>query len=147
MGIVSALVDKAGGGILTSVANAVNTFVETPDEKNAHELKKQALDMQIALKQLEVNQVEAKHPSVFVSGWRPAIGWVCGVAFAYGYILQPFMEFIIRIWIPDFPAPPSIDFTAMLPVLFGMLGLGGMRSWEKNKDIHRNAIGKKDDTS
>jgi len=80
--------------------------------------------------QLAVNQVEAANESIFVSGWRPFIGWVCGVAFAYKFILAPFFAFALAAFGHKVDLP-AIEFTDMLPVLFGMLGLGAMRSYEK----------------
>ena len=80
--------------------------------------------------QLEVNKVEAGHESLFVSGWRPFIGWVCGVAFAYKFILAPLIAFILAIFGHDVKLP-EIAFDEMLTVLLGMLGLGAMRSFEK----------------
>lgn len=86
------------------------------------------------LAQMEVNKTEAQHASVFVAGWRPFIGWVCGFAFAYHYILLPFMMFICTAAGRQFSAP-EFDMEAMMYVLGGMLGLGTMRSVEKVKGV------------
>lgn len=80
--------------------------------------------------QTEINKIEANHPDLFVSGWRPFIGWVCGVAFAYHFILQPLLAFAIanaggEVRLPGF------DMDALSTVLMGMLGLGGLRTIEK----------------
>lgn len=84
--------------------------------------------------QVEVNKEEAKSSSLFVSGWRPFIGWVCGSAFAYFYIVQPFLSFILTA--AGHPiALPRVEFGEMSSVLLGMLGLGGMRTWEKTKGV------------
>ena len=127
------LTDFFGGGIVDSVTKAVDTFIETPDEKAAHELKKRALDMSIALKQMEVNEVEAAHRSIFVAGWRPAVGWVCAAALGYTFILQPFLVYIMALTHPAYQPPPNIDLSGLYPVLLGMLGLGGLRTFEKIK--------------
>ena len=137
---MSILGNLVSGGI-SGIADAVDKFVETPDEKAAMALKERALALQPIMAQIQLNEKEAEHSSVFVAGWRPAIGWICGAALAYHFILEPLLEFIIRIWIPDFN-PPAIDLGQLWPVLMGMLGLGGMRSWEKMKGIHRSSIGK-----
>lgn len=137
MGIVSKLL---GSGVIDSVSKVVDQFVESPSEANAHELKKMALEMQSQLQQIDVNKVEAQHGSVFVAGWRPFVGWVCAGVLAYTYIVQPFATFAIRIWQPEFPPPPTLSLGELMPVLLGMLGLGGMRSFEKAKGVHRDQL-------
>ena len=94
--------------------------IATMSEKHAHE----------ALKgQLEVNKVEAAHHSVFVSGWRPCIGWVCALGLFYNVILAN----ILGIWVDV----PEVDTTLLVPVMMGMLGSGAMRSYEKVKGVSR----------
>ena len=94
--------------------------IATMSEKHAHE----------ALKgQLEINKVEAAHHSVFVSGWRPCIGWVCALGLFYNTILSN----ILGIWVDV----PEIDTTLLVPVMMGMLGLGAMRSYEKVQGVSR----------
>jgi len=84
--------------------------------------------------QIEVNKEEAKSSSLFVSGWRPFIGWVCGSAFAWVYIGQPVLIFFLTA--AGHPiALPHIEFGEISGVLLGMLGLGGMRSYEKVKGV------------
>lgn len=90
-------------------------------------------ELQPMLAQLEVNKTEAAHDSIFVAGWRPFIGWVCGAAFAYTFVLQPFAVFLVVTAKWSAPPLPSLDMMPMLTVLGGMLGLGAMRSYEKVK--------------
>ncbi len=88
---------------------------------------------QLATEQIRVNVEEAKSQSVFVAGWRPFIGWVCGVALAYNYVAMPFIVWGAR-WISDkAPAMPALDMGELSTLLFGMLGLGVMRTVEKVK--------------
>lgn len=75
-----------------------------------------------------VNEAEARHRSIFVAGWRPFIGWVCGLAFAFHYIALP----LIATYKPDF-VTPDFDTNQLFTVLMGMLGLGGLRTYEKMK--------------
>lgn len=91
----------------------------------------QTQDMQKVLAQLEVNAKEAAHPSLFVSGWRPWVGWCCGAGFMWAAIGQPIFAWIgvAKGW----PAPPVIDSEILLYVLGGMLGLGTLRTVEKSK--------------
>ncbi len=82
--------------------------------------------------QRETNKVEAAHRSIFVAGWRPFIGWVCGFALAFEYLVRPFWIWTQANWFPEAVPPPGLD--AMLwELMFGMLGIGGLRTFEKIK--------------
>jgi len=122
------------GSLIAPVTGLLDKFIEDKDQKSAlaHEIatlaQKQAHES--ALAQLEVNKVEAAHKSLFVSGWRPAVGWSCCFALVYSTILAP----ILDIW---FTVPP-VDSSLLTTVLMGMLGLGAMRSAEKVKGVQRD---------
>jgi len=94
--------------------------ITTMAEKAAHEQVKM---------QLKVNAVEAGHQNIFVSGWRPFIGWVCGTAMAFNFIMFPLAAAVFSLTVAPLPLE------TMLPVLLGMLGLGGLRTTEKIKGI------------
>lgn len=80
--------------------------------------------------QTKINEIEAGHRTVFVAGWRPFIGWVCGVALAYNFVIRD-----LFIWITKTTdAPPALQMEHLMTVLLGMLGLGGLRTFEKIKD-------------
>ena len=80
--------------------------------------------------QTKINEIEAGHRTVFVAGWRPFIGWVCGVALAYNFVIRD-----LFIWITKTAdAPPALQMEHLMTVLLGMLGLGGLRTFEKVKD-------------
>lgn len=83
--------------------------------------------------QLEINAKEAAHPSIFVAGWRPFFGWGSGVAFLYATIVQPLLAWlaVVKGW----PSPPSLNLDLLWVVITGMLGIGGMRTFEKAKGI------------
>lgn len=106
-----------------------------PSAKAAAEMEMlralQEADMKVILAQLEVNAKEAQHASIFVSGWRPWIGWICGASFLYSTILHPLLTWYGRA--RGWPAPPTLDADMMMYVLGGMLGLGGYRTVEKIK--------------
>lgn len=87
--------------------------------------------------QLEINMEEAKHKSIFVSGWRPAVGWTCCAAFAYTFVAQPFLVLILRIFSVQVELP-ALPMGPLMTVLLGILGLGGMRSWEKKHRVQGN---------
>jgi hypothetical protein len=90
---------------------------------------------QALMGQLEINKAEAASGSVFKGGWRPFIGWVCGVAFAYHFVLQPLIVFGVTAAGVDIPALPEFDMGSLMTVMMGMLGLGGLRSYEKKQGI------------
>ena len=75
----------------------------------------------------EINKIEAQHRTIFVAGWRPFIGWVCGVALAYNFVLRDLLIWFIG---PE-QVPPALQMEHLMTVLIGMLGLGGMRTFEK----------------
>lgn len=98
--------------------------------KQTGELAVLAAETDLAKGQIAVNQVEAASASFFVAGWRPFIGWVCGAAFAYHFVLQPFLAFVLdasghKVELPVF------DMGTLSTVLMGMLGLGSLRTYEK----------------
>lgn len=86
-------------------------------------------ELQQVMAQLDINKVEAASTNLFVAGWRPFIGWVCGSALASNYILAPFVAALFG------RALPQLSLTDLMPVLFALLGLGGMRSFEKVKGV------------
>ena len=91
-------------------------------------------DLKLAQGQIAVNQVEAAAPSVFVAGWRPFIGWVCGMALAYKFVLAPMAAFVLAAY--GHPVVLQVlDFSEMSTVLLGMLGIGGLRTIEKIKGV------------
>ena len=118
------------------IAGILDKFIPDKDEANrlAFEIatmaEKQAHEQILA--QVEVNKTEAASPSIFVSGWRPFIGWVCGLAMAFNYVALPILE---SFDVVEGVAP--LDLEVMMPVLLGMLGLGGMRSYEKRNGVAR----------
>jgi hypothetical protein len=88
------------------------------------------------LAQMEVNKVEAAHPSIFVAGWRPFIGWTCGTALALDFLVRPIAQWIILIF-EKVVILPTLDTSQLMPILMGMLGLGTLRTYEKLKGVAR----------
>jgi len=84
----------------------------------------------------KINEVEAGHSKIFVSGWRPFIGWVCGIALAFQYLVRPFWVWATAVWLPGFPLPPTLD-GMLWELVLGMLGIGGLRTIEKWKGVAR----------
>jgi len=106
-----------------------------PDPKVAEEAKQELAkiavtgELQQIMGQLEINKVEAASSSLFVSGWRPYIGWVCGTALGYTYILAPFLSHFTSKPLPE------LSLTELMPVLLALLGLGSLRTYEKTKGV------------
>lgn len=126
IGPVSTLLDKfiPDAGEKARLAHEIATMAE----KQAHEL---------ALAQIEVNKLEAASGSIFKGGWRPFIGWTCGVAFAYHFVLQPLMIFVAIAAGVQLPELPEFDMMSLMTVLGGLLGLGGLRTFEKYKGVSK----------
>lgn len=132
------LISDIGG--IGAVSNLVNNVIDKifPDkigmEKERAEflLRTQELDNEMLKGQQAINQIEAGSNNLFVAGWRPFIGWVCGFAFAYHFILQPLLIFIFTAF-GDKIDLPNFNMDALNTVLMGMLGLGALRTTEKIK--------------
>ena len=124
---------------IAPVTGLLDKFIEDKDQKNklAHELATMAdrHAQELAKGQLEINKAEASHRSIFVAGWRPFVGWTCGVALCWHFVLAPFVIFASAYAGVALPDLPTFDMSSLLTVLMGMLGLGGLRSFEKVKGL------------
>ena len=112
----------------------INKFVPDPQKKIEAEAALRDGLLGYDKGQLEVNKAEAGNNSVFVSGWRPAIGWICAFALAYTYVVVPFGMWISVSLGHPLPKPPVLDGN-LWELMFGMLGMAGFRSYEKLKGI------------
>ena len=116
-------------------------FIQDKDKaaELAHDLS--TLSERIAneqvLAQIEVNKAEAASGSFFRGGWRPSIGWICGLALFWSFILQPFLVFFLLVFGVEMPPLPELNTGDLMPILLGMLGLGGLRTFEKTKGISK----------
>lgn len=133
--MISALIPQ----IAPILGNVLDRFF--PDKEKAAEAQR-AIETallenaaQINLAQVEVNKEEAQHRTVFVAGWRPFIGWVCGVALAWHFVGVPVTIFFIAWSGAEVPELPVFDMNSLMTVLTGMLGLGGLRTFEKMKGL------------
>jgi hypothetical protein len=126
--------------LLPIVGDVLDRFFPNKEEKEkaTREIEAKLTEhlASIDLAQLEVNKAEASHKSMFIAGWRPFVGWSCGLALFYTYLIQPIAIFIMG-QTGTLVHLPEIDLGTMMPVLLGMLGLGGLRSWEKWKKVAR----------
>jgi len=138
------LVNVDVGNIAGGLFELIDNLFTTDEERDNAKLRLIELQQKGQLAQIAVNAVEAKHENIFVSGWRPFIGWVCGFAFAYNFVLQPVLVFAIwaltTYFNVDFPITtlPDLDMTTLLTVLGGILGLGTLRTYEKRTGTNGN---------
>jgi hypothetical protein len=131
------------GGLFTgigSLAKDIRAAITGKEPINAEKaaeiaLQIQQLEASIVNAQMQVNLAEAGNTNVFVSGWRPFVGWTCGIALFYNYIFMPLFTYC-AVWISTAaPAMPTLDSGELMTLLFGMLGLGGLRTYEKTKNV------------
>ena len=129
------------GTVIDSVGKIAGDLITTDKERLELELRAKELDQAIDIAQIGVNQVEAQHSSIFVAGWRPAIGWIGAAAMAYQFLLYPMMlwgwTYLQGMgWIPaGLTPPPVLDADQLWVILSGILGIAGMRSFEKTKGV------------
>lgn len=125
--------------LIGPVSGLLDKFIEDKDAKAAmaHEIATMAerAAHEAAMAQIEVNKAEAASSSVFKGGWRPFIGWVCGFAFLYHFVLQPLIVFAVGVAGVVIPPLPEFDMGSLMTVMMGMLGLGGLRTFEKTKNV------------
>lgn len=125
------------GPILEVGKSIIAHYFPSEDERRKAEAEflKMAMDGELkqVIAQLEINAKEAAHPSLFVAGGRPLFLWIGGVAFAYATIIQPFLTWVARI--KGWPDPPDVNTDLLWVVVTGLLGIGGMRTFEKAKGV------------
>lgn len=124
-------------GIVEAVGGIIDQVYTSDKERLAAEIELRKLDQTIDLAQIDVNKTEAASTSIFVAGWRPAIGWTCGAAFAYASVLEPLLRFGAKVWFGYAGDFPVIDTDLTIQVLFGILGLGALRTAEKVRGVAR----------
>lgn len=130
---------------LTAIFNIGSTIIDKiwPDKDKADAAKLEMFKLQqqgafaeiqnsfnLMLENVKVNANEALHSSLFVAGWRPFIGWICGAALLYNYIAMPFIVWVVKCFYPEAPGIPELNMTELLVLLGGMLGVAGLRSRE-----------------
>jgi hypothetical protein len=131
------------GAIIDSVGKVASDLITTDKERIQLELEGRRIDQAIDLAQMEVNKTEAGNQNLFVAGWRPAIGWIGAAAMAYQFLLYPLLVWA-WVWLQaeqivpkEVKPPPMLDTEALWVILSGMLGIAGMRSFEKTRGVAR----------
>ena len=125
--------------LIGPVTGLLDKFIEDKDVKNklSHDLATlaQRHAQELAKSQIEVNKMEAQSRHWFVASWRPFIGWTCGIALMWHFVLSQFILFFATMFGYSLPALPEFDMGSLMTVLMGMLGLGGLRTFEKYKGM------------
>jgi hypothetical protein len=140
------------GDLLKGVIGpVVDGFLKFIPDKNARAEAKEQMESQMLVAmtslvdgQLKINMKEAEHGRIFVAGWRPAIGWICGSALAWSFVLQPFVSWIAFLFGVKLEGMPELELGPLLSILMGMLGLGGLRTYEKTLGVARKSVNGKD---
>jgi len=129
--------------LIAPATKLIGKFIEDKDQKNklAHDLATMAEKhaQELSKGQIEVNKEQAKHPSLFVSGARPAIMWVCCLGLLWQFFVGPILTWATGIWFPDM-VPPQLEVEGLITLVMSLLGLGAMRSFEKSKHISRDNL-------
>jgi hypothetical protein len=111
--------------------------------KQAGDLARMQAEVSLMLGQIEINKVEAQHPSVFVAGARPAVMWIGAFGLAYAAVVEPIARFVARVCFDYQGEFPVLDTTITMQVLFGILGLGAYRTYEKTKEVQTDRTSSK----
>tara|TARA_B110000196_G_C21095760_1_gene639955 strand:- start:392 stop:826 length:435 start_codon:yes stop_codon:yes gene_type:complete len=134
------------GDLVRGVAQGADELFTSDEERLKLAIEEKRIDADLLQGQMNVNAVEATHKSVFVAGWRPAIGWIGAIALAYQFVLYPLLGWVWLLLqanniIPaDLSVPPVLPTDALYSIILGMLGIGGMRSLDKRAGKETNSI-------
>ena len=133
--------------MLDGVAKLANDLITTDEERDKARLADRLLDVQLLQGQIEVNKIEAASSSRFVAGWRPGVGWVCAAGLAYQFLLYPMLVWcwsLGQAWgyiSPTLPPPPLLDTDALTVLLSALMGVAGLRTFDKLKATDTKRIG------
>lgn len=125
------------GNVATGVAEAIDRFVQTKEEKEAAAQLLMKIQQEPDRWQAEINKIEASHRSLFVAGWRPAIGWICAIALFWGWLAAPAAQFICEILGIEIKEMPAVELGEAISLVMAMLGMGALRTYEKRTGTAR----------
>lgn len=137
------LVKSAMGPILDGILRFIPDKNKRAEAKEMFELQMLGAMTSLVQGQLQINMKEAEHKSVFVAGARPFLLWVCGFGYAWTFVLQPLGTWVVLVAGVNVPALPTLDIGPLGTLTLGMLGLGGLRTYEKRLGVANQGIGKK----
>ena len=125
--------------LIGPITGLLDKFIEDKDQKAllAHEVATMAQRhaQELTIAQIEVNKTEAQSRNIFVAGWRPFVGWTCGIALAWHFVGLPVTLFMTSMFQVETPPLPEFEMESLMTVLLGMLGLGSLRTFEKTKGL------------
>ena len=126
---------------VTPIIDKIVGFIPNPNEraKAKEDMERELMTAVMAASQaqIEVNKIEAAHKSLFVAGWRPVIGYVCAFGLAWSFVIQPIAAWLFAAFLPGFPHPPQMQTDGLYQLVLAMLGMGGLRTYEKIKGVSR----------
>jgi len=126
------------GSLFTSAREAITgKKILDPKEMAKLELQFQQLEQASRDGQIAINKIEAAHKSLLVAGWRPAIGWICAIAVGYSFVLHPILEWILILSGIPVDTMPKLEAGQLMNLVLAMLGMAGLRTYEKEKGINR----------
>lgn len=134
------------GTVIETIGKVADDLITSDEERLKVALQEKAMDMELVKGQVEVNKVEAAHQNIWVAGWRPFIGWVGGIALAYQFIFYPMLTWGWALfqawgWVPTtLEPPPVLDAEELWVILTGMLGIAGLRSFDKVKGTQTQRV-------
>jgi hypothetical protein len=139
--IIAKIAGEGVGSLFTGIGSLIKdirsawTGEPTPEKQAEIEQRLMELEFVANKTQNEINLQEAKHPNIFVSGWRPFIGWTCGAGILYNFVLNPIGIWILKLYGVEI-IPPPLDIGSLMTLVLSLLGLGGMRTYEKYKNVN-----------
>jgi len=131
MGFLSKLIGGVAVQPIEAIGNVITGIWGDKGEKMTHKEVMAAIAQQPGMAQVEINKIEAQHRSPFVAGWRPFIGWVCGLGLLNAFIINPWITWVAELASADIETVPAVPLTAMVELVVAMLGLAGLRTYEK----------------
>jgi hypothetical protein len=126
----------SGVGTLARDIRTAITGKLDPEKQAAIDMKLADLESMASQGQIEINKIEAASSSLFVAGWRPAVGWICALALGYNFIGFSLLQWASSLW--KFPSPPALSLDGLITILMALLGLGTLRTVEKVQNVTGN---------
>lgn len=128
-------IGKGAGKVVNDALGGVNKILDTVVTTSSERGK---IDIEFQSLQTKINELESNHASLFVSGWRPFVGWICGLGIGFNFVLRPILNYILLVFYPTTPIMESLDMGVLSTLITGMLGFGAIRTYEKIKNKSRN---------
>lgn len=140
--LIGALAEGSAKGLFSGIgqlARDIRTAITGKDPAKAAEIEARLIELEYAAESAQaiINLEEAKNPNVWVSGWRPGAGWVCSAALAWYYVFSPLLTWVATLLGSDI-AMPEVDISTLYPLLLALLGMGGLRSFDKAQKVKKD---------